>query len=185
MYLASAGSVEPSIFNAVVQLAALTGDEALYKEYFNRARADGARGRRGDEAFGFRVGLAFFPDSAFTKRTLEFATSPEVRTQDSPTILGVLLRRPWAARDTWEHIKTHWDDLQRTGAFMGLRTIIRSTNDFCDRPARDDIARFFDATGRTTANERLGRQSLDTIDRCLAMREHQSSALSEFLKSAN
>jgi hypothetical protein len=77
----------------------------------------------------------------------------------------------------------HWDDLQKTGTFMGLRTIIRSTNDFCDRPTRDDIARFFE-TGRTTANERLARQSLETIDRCITMRESQSTALSEFLKSA-
>ena len=164
-------------------MAALTGDETLYNHYFNRARADGGRGGRGGDAFGFRVGLAFFPDSVLTKRTLEFATSPEVRTQDSPTILAVLMSRPWAARDAWEHIKTHWDDLQKTGTFMGLRTIIRSTNDLCDRPTRDDIARFFLETGRTTANERLGRQSLETIDRCIAMRDYQSAALSDFLKS--
>jgi puromycin-sensitive aminopeptidase len=182
MYLASAGSVDPSIFNAAVQLAALTGDDALYNRYFNRARSAAGRAERGDNAFGFRVGLAFFPDPGLTKRTLEFATSPEVRTQDSPTILGVLLSRPWAAPDTWEHIKTHWDDLQKTGTFMGLRTIIGSTNDFCDRPARDDIARFFEVS-RTAANERLARQSLETIDRCIAMRESQSISLSEFLKS--
>ncbi len=182
MHLASAASVDPSLFNTAVQLAALTGDEALYNHYLNRARRQEGRGGRGGDAFGFRLGLAFFPDSELTQRTLEFATSAEVRTQDSPTVLAVLMSRPWASRDTWEHIKTHWDDLQKTGAFMGLRTIIRSTNGFCDRPNRDDIARFLLESGRTTANERLGRQSLETIDRCIAMREHQAPNLTTFFK---
>ena len=182
MYLASAKLVDPSLLNTTIQLAALTGDEALYNHYLTRVRTQEGPGGRGGDAFGFRVGLTFFPDSVLTKRTLEFATSPEVRTQDSPTLLAVLMRRPWAARDTWEHVKTHWDDLQKTGTFMGLRTIIRSTNDFCDRPTRDDIARFFLETGRTTANERLGLQSLETIDRCIAMREHQALDLTAFLK---
>ncbi|MCM3881775.1 MAG: M1 family metallopeptidase [Vicinamibacterales bacterium] len=182
MYLASAGTLDPSIFNTALQLAALQGDEALFDHYLDRARSGGTRGGRDGGALSYRTGLAYFSDPALRRRTLDFATSSDVRTQDSPAILAQLLSKRVSAPDTWEHVKAHWDALQKTGVFQGMRTVIRSTSHFCDRAARNDVAQFFE-THRISGSERLAQQSLETIDRCIAMREQQSRSLSEFLSA--
>ena len=64
--------------------------------------------------------------------------------------------------------------------FQGVRRIVREANSFCDPRTRNDVAAFFDAHP-TTGNERVTQQSLERIDRCIAMRDYQSKYLSEFL----
>ena len=180
MYLGSAGTLDPSLFNTALQLAAVNGDAALYERYLERARGAGGRGGRAGEAIAFRSALAYFADPALRTRTLAFVTSPDVRTQDSPGMLAGLLNRPEAAPDTWEHMKANWDTLQRTGVFQGMRTIIRATNNFCDQTTRNDLDQFF-KTHPIGGNERLANQSLETIDRCIAMRTYQAKNLTDFL----
>jgi aminopeptidase N len=178
MYLASVGDTDPTLFNTIVELAALNGDAALYERYL-------ARSRRSDERAGdarnFRGALSLFADPELTKKTLEYATSPEVRAQDAPALLGELLNTPGTAAAAWDHIKTHWDTLQRTGMFQGIRRIVRETGSFCDMPTRKDLASFFEAHP-VSGNERVAQQALERIDRCIALRDYQSKYLADFLK---
>jgi aminopeptidase N len=178
MYLASSEAIEPGLLNTVVRLAALNGDAALYDRYLERSR----RPDEGNDADArsFRGALPYFADPALTERTLAYATSGDVRSQDAPFVLGSLLNRPWTAPAAWEHIKKNWDELQRTGMFQGVRRIVREANSFCDPRTRHDVAAFFEAHP-TTGNERVAQQSLERIDRCIALRDYQSKYLSDFL----
>ena len=181
MYLDSSGTIEPSLLNTVVPLAALNGDAALYDRYLRRSRQ--ADDRSGSDARTFRAALPYFADPALTQRSLAYATSPEIRSQDAPAVLGSLLNRPWTAPAAWEHIKHNWDALQRTGMFQGVRRIVREANSFCDRRTRDDIAAFFEEHP-ATGNERVAQQSLERIDRCIALRDYQGKYLSDFLSQS-
>ena len=180
MYLANAGTIDSSVFNTAVRLAAIDGDARLYERYKERATDKNRSARDGQN---FRAALAYFSDPDLVRQTLDYTMSPDVRTQDSPTILGDLLSRPSTAPATWAHIKTHWDDLQRTGVFQGLRRIVGQTSNFCNRSDRADVENFF-RTHAASGNERLAQRSMETIDRCVASREYQSKYLSEFLKSS-
>jgi puromycin-sensitive aminopeptidase len=180
LYLTAAGTLDQSLFNTVVQLAAINGDERLYERYLERASRQNAQpGSTGEEA-SFRNTLSYFANPALRKRTLDYATSAEVRSQDAPAIIAGLLDKPWAANDAWEHVKTNWESLQRTGVFQGVRTIVRATNSFCDQKTRDDIDQFFQ-TNRISGNDRLARQGLETIDRCIETRNFQSGRLGAWL----
>jgi aminopeptidase N len=182
-YLASGGVFDPTVFDAVVQLAALNGDAALYEKYLQRSRMRETSGQRSEDAFSFRNGLAYFQDPSLRRRTLEYATSPDVRSQDAPGLIAGLLRRPWAAADTWEHVKTSWDALQSTGMFQGVRALVSATQNFCDEAARNDVDRFFQ-THHIGGNERRAREALETIDACIATRSYQAKNLSGFLSDA-
>jgi len=177
-YLDSSGTIDPSLLNTVVPLAALNGDAALYDRYLERSRRPDEIS--GSDARTFRAALPYFSDPALTQRTLAYATSPEVRAQDAPLVLGSLLNRPWTAAAAWEHIKNNWAGLQRTGMFQGVRRIVREANSFCDPRTRNDIAAFFEAHP-TSGNERVAQQSLEGIDRCIALRDYQGKYLSDFL----
>jgi hypothetical protein len=159
----------------------LNGDAALYDRYLERSRRPDEIS--GSDARTFRAALPYFSDPALTQRTLAYATSPEVRAQDAPLVLGSLVNRPWTAAAAWEHIKNNWAGLQRTGMFQGVRRIVREANSFCDPRTRNDIAAFFEAHP-TSGNERVAQQSLEGIDRCIALRDYQSKYLSDFLSTA-
>jgi aminopeptidase N len=176
MQLANAGPMDPSLSGTYLQLAAINGDQALYDKYMAQMKRT-PQGRQ----LQYRNALTYFGDPGMRKQTLEFAMSPEVRSQDLPGLLSGLLLRPASARDTWEFIKTNWDALQRTGIFQGLPAIVNGTTSFCDQPMHDDVMQFFQAHP-ATAIERNIRQSLKTIDRCIRTKEQQGQNLSAFLR---
>jgi aminopeptidase N len=177
---ADSPTIDPSLLDTTLQLAAINGDSQLYDQYLARMRGQAARAQQ----IAFRHALGYFSDPALRKRTLAYATSPEVRTQDAPDIIAGLMARPSAAADTWEHVKGNWAYLERTlGKFQGLPQIVGSTHYACDPKTRADIERFFE-THPIRGIERATRQALETIDRCIATREQQSKNLSQFLNRA-
>jgi aminopeptidase N len=171
------GAMDPSLATTYLQLAALNGDQALYDKYLEQMK----RANQGRQA-QYRGALAYFSDPAFQKRTMDYAMSPEVRSQDLPYFIGGLLARPSSSHAAWVFVKANWDALQKTlGVFQGLPAIVDSTASFCDQPTRDDVQAFFQAHP-IKAVDRQARQSLETIDRCIQTRNQQSERLSAFLR---
>ena len=169
--------LDPGLAPTILQLAAINGDAPLYEKYV--ARMAGAASR--DEQIRFRDSLAYFSEPSISNRTLDYATSTEVRTQDAPDIISALMARPWAAQSTWAHIKANWTRLQKQlGVFQGLPTVVGSTYVFCDAATRNDVEQYFNQNP-IRGTERAARQALETIDRCIATRNEQSKNLSAFL----
>ena len=178
-YLAGGSPIDPSLASTVLHLAAIHGDTSLYEKYIARMIGTSSRG----EQIRFRDSLAYFADPSLRKRTLDYATSSEVRTQDAPDIISTLMARPWAITSTWEHVKTHWTRLENVlGVFQGLPIVVGSTQSFCDVASRSDVERFF-SQHSIRGTERTAQQALETIDRCIATRSQQSVNLSEFLSN--
>jgi hypothetical protein len=91
------------------------------------------------------------------------------------------MERPWSTASTWEHVKGNWAALgQSLGVFQGLPQVVRSTQNFCDTAARNDVQQFLNQHP-IQGTERSARQALETIDRCIATRNEQSKSLAEFL----
>jgi aminopeptidase N len=170
-------ALDPSIAETALELAAINGDRTLYERYFSRMTGST---RRDDEVV-YRRALTHFTDAALTKRTLEYATSSDVRSQDAPNILRQLMAQPAATAPTWAHIKNNWASLEKSlDVFQGLPAIVGSTQHFCDVASREDVERFFSAH-QVRGTERTLEQALETIDRCIATKNRQSKNLADFL----
>jgi aminopeptidase N len=169
-------ALDPSLTTTILHLAAIQGDAALYERYLSRVTV----GAPGDQA-RFRQSLVYFLDPALRQRTLDFATSGSVRSQDAPDIISGLMARPWAARATWEYVKSNWATLERVlGVFQGLPAVVGSVQSFCDAESKRDVEAFFSAHP-IRGTERSADQALEIIDRCIVTRTGQSRNLTEFL----
>ena len=79
------------------------------------------------------------------KRTLEFALSPAVRTQDTGTLIGSMMVQPWSQEMTWEFVKTNWQTMVKSlGVFQGIPSIVESTASFCSAPRAQEVRGFFE-----------------------------------------
>jgi puromycin-sensitive aminopeptidase len=179
MHLGNAGAIDPSLLTAYLQLAAINGDQKLYGQYVDQLR-------RSNQArqFQYRAALPYFADPDLRRRTLELSTSSDIRSQDLPQVLNGLLARPTSSHDTWEYIKMHWGELQSPlGFFQGVPSVAGATQNFCDQPTRDDVQQFFEGH-RSRAIDRAVKQSLATMDRCIALKAQQQESLAAFLQSS-
>ena len=120
-YLADPSSLPPSFVVPVLQVAAAGGDAALYDRYVAAAKASL---NAPEQYYRLFNALASFRSPELAERTLAFALSPEVRSQDAPLLLGQLLNS--SAQDkTWAALSSQWDTVVgRLGDFQSVPYVV-------------------------------------------------------------
>jgi hypothetical protein len=179
-YLADRSAVPPSIATAVLRTAAAGGDRALYDRYVAELAKTSATP---EDYYRFLNALAFFRDPALVTRTLEFALSPDVRSQDAPQIVGYLLAQPASQETAWAFVKARWPQLtERLGVFQGVPGIVGALGGFCSTERAADIRAFFQKNPVPPAARAL-QQSLERIESCVSLDQRQSSPFARWLSA--
>lgn len=178
-YIGDPASLPASLAPAVLRVAAAAGDQGLYDQYV----AQLARlGSRPEEYYRFFGALAWFEQPALVERTLAFALSARVRTQDTGQLLAGLLVRRASQQAAWQFVKAQWPTLtQKLGTFQGIPAIVAATGSFCSAAAAQDVREFF-ARHPVPAADRALRRALERIHACAALAARQSPALVAWLK---
>jgi aminopeptidase N len=180
-YIANPSSLSGTVAPAVLRVAALTGDAALYDRSLDQIRTLSAQP---EEYYRFFNALAWFQETALVQRTLAFALSPEVRTQDTAQVIAGLLTRPSSREAAWTFVKAQWPTLlQKLGTFQGIPGIVGAVGSFCSAKDAADLRQFFTANP-VPSSERTLQQALERIDTCAALVARQQPALTAWLRTA-
>jgi aminopeptidase N len=180
-YIADPTSLPGTLAPATLRVAAVGGDAALYDQYMAQVQK---RAGVPEEYYRFFGALTWFQDPALTRRTLEFAVSPAVRTQDTGQLLGDLIVRPWSQDAAWAFIKEQWPALlKKLGTFQGIPGIIGSLGSMCSTEKAADVRQFFEKNPVPSAARTI-QQSIERIENCAALAQRQSSAMTAWLQTA-
>ena len=165
---------------AVLRVAAASGDAALYDRYIAHSRSQ----RATREYYRFFGALSSFRDPALVQRTLNFAISPAVRTQDTGMLIGGLLGQAHSRDAAWAFVQAKWPTLtQKLGTFQGIPDIIGAVSSFCSTEAAAQVKQFF-ARNPVPSSERTLQRSLERIENCAALVARQSPALNAWMSAA-
>jgi len=180
-YIDDPSSLPGTLASTVLSVAAVGGDAMLYDRYM--AQLPKLSGKP-EEYYRFFNALPSFRDPALVQRTLEFAISPDVRTQDAPTLIGALMGQEASRDAAWTFVKANWDTLNKLlGVFGGITRIAGSVGAFCSRDRKAEVEQFFKEHPMPAA-ERTLKQAFERIDSCAAVQERQSAAASSWLTTA-
>ncbi len=176
-YLTNPASLPPTFAAPVLQVAAAAGDAALYDRYMAAAKA-----ALGTPEQYYRVfnALASFRAPELAARTLQFALSSEVRSQDAPALLAQLLNS--GAQDTtWAALSSQWGTvIERLGDFQAVPYVVTALGGFCSPEKGAEIRAFFAAHPVPAAARSLA-QALERIDGCVALDQRQSAPFTAWL----
>jgi puromycin-sensitive aminopeptidase len=179
-YLADRTAVPPNIVSAVLRTAAAGGDRALYDRYMAELTK---KESQPEEYYRFFNALGWFRDPALVSRTLEFASSNDVRSQDTATLIGILLNQPDAQDMAWAFVKSHWAQLtDRLGVFQGIPGIVSAVGGFCSADKAADIRAFFEKNPVPAAARGL-QQALERVESCQALDQRQSAPFTRWLSA--
>jgi len=177
-YIADPGSISPTLANSVLQVAAVGGDAALYERYLEQLKASSDEPERYYRYFN---ALPWFADPALVARTLEFAVSSEVRSQDASTLLGALIQHPWSSDQAWEFTRERWPVLLKTlNIFQAIPDLVNAFGAFCSVSRANDVKDFL-AKNAVPAVARAARQATERIDSCVALDLRQSKPFAAWL----
>jgi aminopeptidase N len=178
--LQNPASVESGLATSAFGLAALNGDSALYDNLMARTKT----AKTPELYLLYLFTLSGFNDSQLLQRTLDYAISPEVRSQDSLGLIGAVMVNPAGQKLAWDFVRSHWSDIEKAGGPFASAQVVTSAGSFCDAGLRDEVNDFFSAH-KVAAAERSFRQSMERINNCLDLKSQQSSQLTSWLESHN
>jgi aminopeptidase N len=169
-------SVDRQLAGGAFGLAALNGDAAFY----DRIMAELKNAKAPEEYYGYLFTLAEFSDPKLLQRTLDFAVSPDVRSQDALRLISNVMHNPAGEKLAWDFIQSHWDAVAKAGGPFASGEVVGATSAFCDTGMRDQVTDFF-AAHKIAAAERTFRQSIERINNCVDLKSRQEPQLSSWL----
>ena len=177
-YLENPRSLPPSLAPTVLVVAATGGDRNLYDRYVAQLAKLTAQP---EEYYRLFYAIPLFSDPALVKRTLEYAVSPAVRSQDAANLIGPLMSSPASADIAWNFVKAQWPVLlKRLDVFQGIPNIVDSLGSFCTAARAAEVKGFF-ARNRLAAIDRSVQLAVERIENCVALDARQSAPFSQWL----
>ncbi|HEV2470772.1 MAG TPA: M1 family metallopeptidase [Candidatus Sulfotelmatobacter sp.] len=175
-YLNDPSSVDHDLAFSVLPVAAINGGPDLY----DKIMAAMKNAKSPEDYYNYFFTLSQFTDPKLLQRTLDFAISPDVRSQDALQLVTGVLANP-AGRDlAWDFIQKHWPELEKAGGPFASAQIVGATSIFCNTGMRDQVTEFFTAH-KVPAAERTYKQSIERINACVDLKSQQGSQLASWL----
>jgi puromycin-sensitive aminopeptidase len=172
------GSIDPTVAFSAFSLAAENGDARLYDEVMAKMQS---KDQPLESYYLYFHTLAQFRDPALLQRTLDYAVSPAVRSQDTLGLIAAVMKNPAGSTLAWNFVRTHWPDVEKVGGGFTSAEVVGATNVFCDAGMHDEVQTFFTSHKVPTA-ERTLQQSLETIHTCSDLKSRQTQELATWLQ---
>jgi len=174
--IADPSSVDHELAGGALGLAALNGGVDFYDKVMGALKNTKSQ----EEYYGYLYTLPQFTDQKLLERTLEFAISGDVRSQDALGVVTSVLANPDGQQVAWDFIRQHWPDMEKAGGPFASAQVVGTTSVFCDATLRDQVTEFFSAH-KVEAAERTYKQSIERINNCVDLKTQQQPQLASWL----
>jgi aminopeptidase N/puromycin-sensitive aminopeptidase len=175
-YLADPTSVDATLGETALAIAARNGDAALFDK-LQKAAETSNNPEFHENALRL---LAQFEDPVLVQRSLDYAVSGKVRNQDAAFQFAIALLIDGTRGLAWKYIQANWEKVQSqlTTEMGGL--LVRSTGSFCSAADRDGVKQFF-AEHKVAASDLALKHASEQIDGCIELRALQEPNLKQWL----
>ena len=175
-YLADPGSVDATLGQTALAIAARNGDAALFDQLQKVAETS----TNPEFQEGSLRMLAEFENPTLVKRSLDYASSSKVRNQDALIQFAISLQDDVTRQETWNYVKSHWDTVHTLLTPELGNILVGSTGAFCSAEERDDVQSFF-TEHKVPSAERALKHSIENINGCIELRKLQQSNLDDWI----
>jgi aminopeptidase N len=175
-YIDNPVSVDPTLAQTALAIAARNGDAALFDElqkvYETSTNPEFQEG-------ALRL-LAEFENPALAERALNYDVSGKVRNQDAAIQFAIALEIPAERGIAWQFIQTHWDRVRAQLTTEMGSILVGSSGGFCTAEARDQVQSFY-STHPVPASSMALKHAVEQIDGCIELRSSQEPNLKQWL----
>jgi aminopeptidase N/puromycin-sensitive aminopeptidase len=174
--LADPASVDHELAGTALASAAINADSEFYDKVMTALQ----NMKSPEEYYAYFFTLPQFTDPKLLQRTLDFAISPDVRSQDALQLVTGVLGNQDGEKLAWDFIRQHWTEIEKAGGPFASAQVVGATSGFCDAGMRDQVTEFFNAH-KIAAAERTYRQAIERINNCIDLKSQQEPQLASWL----
>jgi aminopeptidase N len=174
--LADPSSLDHDLAGEALELTALNGNVDFYDKVTAAIKAT----KSPEVYYLYLYTLPEFSDPKLIERTLNYAVSPEVRSQDALRLISQVFANPAGQQLAWDFVRQHWSAVENAGGPFAVPQIVAATGVFCSARMRDEVVEFFNAH-KVDGAERTYRQTIERINTCIDLKSHQESQIASWL----
>jgi puromycin-sensitive aminopeptidase len=169
-------ALHPDTESAVLEIVATTGGTAEYEVYLERYR----KPTNPQEENRYLYGLAAFDQPELAQRTYDLATT-EVRTQNAPFVLQLLIANRETGPASWQRITTEWDSLVERFPANILPRMLDGVRTLCRTPEQAEAVATFVQSHPLPAGGKTVEQILERLDVNVAFGQRIGTGLAQIL----
>ncbi len=160
-------SVSSNVAPSLVWITADVGDDEDYAEFQRLYRAS----NNPQEKVRYLYALAYFSDEELLRRTLAATITEDVRTQDAPALISMLLgsdikEEAWAfVKANWDHMVAHFPETGLIGLVGGFAAL--------NTPELEKDVQDFLATHKVKGGDKQVAQALESLRLAVSFRERE------------
>lgn len=176
-YRQNPDSVDPNLLDAITEVVAYNGGDHDYeaiKNLWSQAKTPEQEQRN-------LYALASFRKPDLVSRTLTFAMSDQVRTQDAPRLLAHLLRAEASKEAAWQFIQSHWNEINEKFPLNMVPRIAGAASSLTTSQQEEEVRNFF-AAHPVPAGEHTVARMLERLHIGVAFRRNSQAVLSSWLQ---
>ena len=169
--------VDPAGAAAVVEVLAHVGDEARFDAYVDRFK----NAPTPQEQLRYLYALAEFPDARLIERVLDMTLTGQVRSQNSPFVIGRAMRNRLHGPLAWEFVRRHWQVLNERLPHNSIVRMLEGVKALSRPEQAADVTGFF-AEHPVPQGAKTLAQHLDRLRVNLALRQREADRLPAALR---
>jgi aminopeptidase N len=170
-------SIDGTMAATIFSLAALDGDATLYDQIVDHLKSASTP----NQYYLYFGALSDFTDPKLLERTLHFALTPDVRSQDKLGLIASVMENPAGEKLAWSFVQAQWSEIDKIGGGFTSGEVVQATSVFCDAGLRGEVQDFFTQHSVPTA-ERTLKQSLERMNYCVDLKSQQGMKLASWLQ---
>ncbi|WP_447985532.1 M1 family metallopeptidase [Nitrospira sp. Nam74] len=171
-------SVDPNVMPAIIATLAHIGDAARYQEYVHRYQ----HATTPQEERRYLYSLALFRPTELIQQTLRKSVNGEIRTQDAPFIVRMVMASVYGRELAWDFVKNQWDTMDRLYPKNGLRRMCEGITGLVTPELEGDVRGFFQERKIDLGGKTL-EQYLEQLHIGVTLRERDGKALAAYLNT--
>jgi puromycin-sensitive aminopeptidase len=173
---ADPGSVDPNVMPAIIATLAHVGDAARYRDYVQRYQ----HAATPQEERRYLYALAGFRPRELLQQTLTKSINGEIRTQDAPFIVRMVMTSVYGRELAWDFVKKEWETMDRLYPKNGLRRMCEGITGLVTSELERDVRRFF-ADRKIDLGGKTLEQYLEQLHIGVTLRERDGTVVTHYL----
>lgn len=173
-YKSDVKAVDPNIVPAIISIMAHCGDKARYEEYvlnFKEAKTPQAEER-------YLYSLASFRDKELIAQTLDRCLNGEIRTQNAPYLIRLILMNDVAGASAWEFVKKNWEEIHQKYPDNSIPRLLEGITALVDGALEKDVVEFI-KKHPVKAGAKTVDQHLERLHVAVKFKAREAKALKE------
>jgi puromycin-sensitive aminopeptidase len=179
IYLSDPQKVDADLLDTIFKIVAFNGDEKAYQKLDNLWRT----AKTPEDRVRSIMALPYFRSPQLIDRTLKFCLSNEIRLQDAPRLMDVVLSTPHGRQPGFKFVKENFQSIKKRFPIHSLPHVVGSLESLNTPLEERELTQFVAVTPIPAGRKRI-QQALETVHNRVVFRERSLSELDKLL-SAN